>query len=143
MTQLFNHFFRKPITIEYPEIRPVINGRFKGRLALLKNPDGSDSCIACKTCQKVCPCGDLIQIDASKNEETKKMNLKEFTIDIGRCIFCGNCTEACPKNAIIMTDKYELANFTRESLVLDKTALTLSVKQSEEWRNIKDREWKG
>ena len=63
MFTIMKHFFRKPITLEYPEKRPVLNGRFRGRLALLTNKDGSDVCIGCKSCTKVCPCIDLIQIE--------------------------------------------------------------------------------
>lgn len=137
MATIMKHFFRKSITIEYPEKRPVFNERYRGRLALLTNSDGSDVCIGCMSCTKVCPCGDLIQIQTTKDPETKKVNIEEFTIDIGRCIFCGNCTEACPKNAIIMTDEFELADYSREKLVYDKKRLTLSPEESEKWKSIK------
>jgi len=131
MATIMKHFFREPITQEYPEVRPNLPPRTRGRLVLLTNKDGSDMCIGCKSCAKVCPCGDLIQIETSKDLETKKMEVKEFTIDIGRCIFCGNCTEICPKGALVMTDEFELADYSRESLVLDKKALTLSPEDSE------------
>ena len=36
-----------------------------------------------------------------------------------RCILCGFCEEACPKDAILMSDELELADFTREALVYD------------------------
>ena len=42
MSTVFMHSFRKPITGEYPEQRPQLSTRFKGRLALLVNDDGSD-----------------------------------------------------------------------------------------------------
>lgn len=130
------HFFRKPITIQYPEQRPNLPERYRGRLALLTNPDGSDVCVGCMTCTKVCPCGDLIQIQTSKNEETKKINVDEFTIDIGRCIFCGNCRDACPKGALVMTDEFELADYSRNKMVYDKKRLTLSPEESEKWKSM-------
>ena len=133
MFTIGKHFFRKPITLEYPEKKPVFNDRQKGRLALVSNPDGSDVCIGCYACAKVCPCVDLIQIQTTKNPETKKVNVDEFTIDLGRCIFCGNCTEVCPVNAIIMTDEFELAASSRGKLVYDKKMLTLSPEESQKW----------
>jgi NADH-quinone oxidoreductase subunit I len=124
------HYFRAPITQEYPEKLPELNARFRGRVALLTNNDGSDLCLGCKSCARVCPCGDLIQIETSKDPETKKVKVEQFTIDIGRCIFCGNCTEVCPKGALVMTNEFELADYSRKSLVFDKKALTLTPEQS-------------
>ncbi|OGI02072.1 MAG: hypothetical protein A2Y25_03890 [Candidatus Melainabacteria bacterium GWF2_37_15] len=129
MATIMKHFFREPITLEYPEKKPELGERYRGRLALLTNPDGSDICLGCMTCQKVCPCVDLIQIEKEGKE------VKEFTIDIGRCIFCGNCTEACPKGALVMTKEFELADYSRNTLVYDKKALTLSPEESEKWKS--------
>lgn len=140
MSTIMKHFFRPPITLEYPEKKPVFNSRIRGRLGLLTNSDGSDVCIGCKSCTKVCPCGDLIQIETSKDQETKKIKVDQFTIDIGRCIFCGNCTDVCPVNAIVTTEQFELADYSRESLVLDKKALTLSPEKSEKVRDSKERD---
>lgn len=130
MATIMKHFFREPITLEYPEKRPELNSRFRGRLALLTNNDGTDLCLGCKSCTKVCPCGDLIQIETSKDPETKKMKVEQFTIDLGRCIFCGNCVEACPKGALAMTEEFELADYSRKSLVFDKQMLSLTPEQS-------------
>ena len=129
MFTIGKHIFRPAITLEYPEKKPELNSRFRGRVALTLNKDGSDKCIACESCAKVCPCGDLIHIEKEKNENGKFF-AKEFTIDIGRCIFCGNCQDVCPVNAIVLTKEFELANYSRESLVLDKKQLTLTVEQS-------------
>lgn len=142
MYTIMKHFFRKPITQEYPEKKPELPPRFRGRLALLSNSDGTDACIGCKSCTKVCPCGDLIQVETSKDPETKKLKVDRFTIDIGRCIFCGNCTDVCPVNAIVSTDQFELAGYSRESLVLDKAGLTLSPEDSEKVRELKERDFR-
>ncbi|HSA06116.1 MAG TPA: NADH-quinone oxidoreductase subunit I [Candidatus Gastranaerophilales bacterium] len=142
MATIMKHFFRPSITLEYPEKKPDLPPRFRGRLALLTNSDGTDACIGCKSCVKVCPCVDLIQIETSKDPETKKIVVEQFTIDIGRCIFCGNCTEICPKNAIVSTDEFELADYSRESLVFDKKALTLDPEKSQRLRDKKEKEVK-
>lgn len=122
MLTVAKHIFRKPITLEYPEKNPVLNERFRGRPSLRINDDGSDVCIGCMSCTKVCPCGDLIQIDKEKTAQGK-MQINEFTIDIGRCIMCGNCANVCPVNAIVMAKDYELADYSRKSLVYDKKRL--------------------
>lgn len=139
MYTVFIHAFRPPVTIEYPEVKPELSPRYHGSLALLVNEDGSDACIGCKSCAKVCPCGDLIQISTSK-DENNKLSVDNFTVDIGRCIFCGNCTEACPKKVLVMTKKYELANFTKESLVLDKQKISLSPEESKKIRETLDKD---
>ena len=40
-----------------------------------------------------------------------------------RCIFCGMCVEACPEDAIVMTDRSELAAETRAELIYTKEML--------------------
>ena len=40
-----------------------------------------------------------------------------------RCIFCGFCTEACPTEAIQLKAIFELADYTRESMIYTKETL--------------------
>ena len=64
--------------------------------------------------------------DGSPNftmEETKKKELRNYSIDFGVCIFCGNCVEYCPTNCLSMTEEYELAAFDRHNLNFDNVAL--------------------
>jgi len=133
MLTIFKHAFRTPITQEYPEKKPEFAPGLGGRLALTSNQDGSLKCIGCMSCTKVCPCGDLIQIESHKDENNKPV-IDKFTIDVGRCIFCGNCTNVCPKEAIVMTEEFELADYSRESLVYDKDMLALSPEQTAKWQ---------
>ena len=133
MKAVMNHFGREPVTLEYPEVLPELGPRFHGRLSLLAKSDGTDLCIGCKACAKVCPCNDLIQIEMHR-DDNKKPVVDQFTIDMGRCIFCGNCTEVCPVDCIKMLPDFELADFSREALVLDKKDLTLSSDESDQWR---------
>ncbi|OGH99379.1 MAG: hypothetical protein A2039_09305 [Candidatus Melainabacteria bacterium GWA2_34_9] len=139
MFTILKHAFRPAITLEYPEKKPVLSSRTRGRLALTTNQDGNLTCVGCMSCTKACPCGDLIQIESAKDENNRTV-INKFTIDIGRCIFCGNCTQACPKDALIMTDEYELADYSRESLVFDKDKLMLSPEESANWRDKKERD---
>ncbi len=139
MFTVLKHVFRSAITIQYPEEKQKFSPRLRGRIALTTKEDGSLNCLACMACTKVCPCGDLIQIKISKDENNKTI-IDNFTIDIGRCIFCGNCTEACPKNALIMIDEYELADYSRESLVYDMNKLKLSPEESTKWKSLKEKD---
>ena len=47
----------------------------------------SDSCVACGTCQSVCPA------DAIKEGDI-------YSIDADLCLDCGTCADACPTGAI-------------------------------------------
>ena len=131
MFTVSKHVFRKPITLEYPEKRPELNARYRGKVALLTNEDGSLRCTGCEMCKKVCPCVDLIQINKSK-DEAGKIIIEGFTVDIGRCIFCGNCEKVCPSKSIVLTKEFETAEYSREACVLNKEKLTLSPEKSKE-----------
>jgi NADH-quinone oxidoreductase subunit I len=133
LVTVLKHHPREAVTLEYPEVMPELSDRFHGRLALLSKSDDTDLCIGCQACARVCPCDDLIQIDMHRDDD-KKPVVTRFTIDMGRCIFCGNCTEVCPVDCIKMLSDFELADYSREALVLDKKDLTLSGEESDEWR---------
>ena len=130
---VLKHHPREAVTLEYPEVMPELSDRFHGRLSLLSKSDGTDLCIGCQACARVCPCDDLIQIEMHRDAD-KKPVIDRFTIDLGRCIFCGNCTEVCPVDCIKFLPDFELADYSREALVLDKKDLTLSGEESDQWR---------
>jgi len=69
----------------------------------------------------VCP-AQCVTIEAAENEDGKKY-AKHYEINTGRCIFCGYCVEACPVGALQMTGEYELADYSRESLIYNKERL--------------------
>jgi NADH-quinone oxidoreductase subunit I len=137
MGTVMKHFSRPPVTLSYPEEMPDLSTRFHGRLSLLTKSDGTDLCVGCKACARVCPCEDLIQIEMHR-DDNKKPVIDAFTIDMGRCIFCGNCTEVCPVDCIKMLPDFELADYSRQALVLDKKDLTLSGEDSDQWRRDRD-----
>ena len=47
-----------------------------------------------------------------------------YQINYLRCILCGLCVEACPTRALTMTNEYELADDSRESLIWTKEQLS-------------------
>lgn len=114
---VLKHIFKKPVTLEYPEKKAVLNDKFRGVHAL-----DVEKCTACGTCQRVCPSFGTIKIEKDKNEEGK-FYPKEYSIDLNVCIFCGNCSTYCPFDAIHMTKNYELADEKKSALKLDINTL--------------------
>jgi len=124
------HSLREPITLVYPDIVTEMKPHFRGRLALTVNPDtGEHLCISCRQCERVCP-DKCIDINAHKSPETNKLELIDFKIDHGLCMFCGLCTEVCPTQCIINTNDFEMADYSRESLIYDIKRLTLTQEES-------------
>ena len=119
---VFKHLFKKSVTLQYPEQKPVLNENFRGVHALVSDANGNLLCTACGTCQRVCPSFGTITIERGKNDDGKSYP-KTYTIDLNTCIFCGNCVKYCPFGAIKMTENYELANSEKSSLKLDINAL--------------------
>ncbi|MHB8147394.1 MAG: 4Fe-4S binding protein, partial [Vulcanimicrobiaceae bacterium] len=46
-----------------------------------------------------------------------------YEIDELRCIFCGMCEEACPTDAIVLTPRFEMADYRRGSFIYAKDRL--------------------
>lgn len=49
------NLFRPKVTVQYPEERPSIPDRWRGRLDLIYDPFGSHKCEVCFQCAMVCP----------------------------------------------------------------------------------------
>lgn len=111
---------RKLPTINYPEERRDYSHRFRGHHILTSRPDGSVRCVACFLCAWACP-AECIHIEAGEHAD---VNIEKYPvvyeIDMLRCIFCGYCVDACPEEAIIMSNNYDMAYFTREQSIVGK-----------------------
>ncbi|MBC7329039.1 NADH-quinone oxidoreductase subunit I [bacterium] len=109
----FLYFWRRKVTVQYPEERIEHPPRFRASVDVDIN-----KCIACGICQRVCP-SKVIEIEAWRVKEGEKEVRKprSFTLNLGRCMVCGLCAEYCPTEAIRMTQEYELSGYTREALV--------------------------
>lgn len=114
-------FFTPKITERYPENRdnPPVAPRFRAKLTLKYDSEGNHKCIACGTCERVCPNG-TIHLD-TKMVETwdgkKKKKLDKYIYDLGSCTFCDLCVVNCPTNALEFSNNFEQAVFTRSKLV--------------------------
>ena len=117
------HVFRKPITLQYPEQRPDISLRFRGRLVMPVDPATSNNrCTACMLCVRACP-NHSIDCEKLIGEDGKpKPKAVSYTYNMGSCIYCNLCVESCAFAAIIMSDEYETGTENKAALTLDLVA---------------------
>lgn len=125
---VLKYAFKKPITSGYPETKPKLPKRSRGRHYLTKWNDGLERCVGCELCAIVCP-AQAIYVKAAQNKPDDihshgERYAADFQINMLRCIFCGYCEEACPTGAIILGNEFELSGYTRESLIYTKDMLT-------------------
>jgi NADH-quinone oxidoreductase subunit I len=114
---------RKRVTIQYPEERRQYSHRYRGHHILTTRPDGSVRCVACYLCATACP-AECIHIVAGEHPD---VNIEKYPvvyeIDMLRCVFCGYCVDACPEEAIIMSNNYDMAYYSREQSIVGKADL--------------------
>jgi NADH-quinone oxidoreductase subunit I len=121
---ILSHTFRKRETILYPEQKPYLPPRYRGRIILSRDPDGGERCVACYLCAAACPV-DCIALQAAEDESGRRYP-EFFRINFSRCILCGFCEEACPTLAIQLTPDVEYAEYQRQNLVYEKEDLLIS-----------------
>jgi NADH-quinone oxidoreductase subunit I len=122
--QVFLHTFRKRATIQYPEQKPYLPPRWRGRIVLSRDPDGQERCVGCYLCAVACPV-DCIALQATEDEYGRRYP-EFFRINFSRCIFCGLCEEACPTYAIQLTPDFEMSEYRRQDLVYEKEDLLIN-----------------
>ena len=120
----FLHVFHKTETVEYPEVKPYLPPRYRGRIVLTRDPEKKERCVACYLCAAACPV-DCISLQAAEDEDGRRYP-GFFRINFSRCIFCGFCEEACPTYAIQLTPDYEMCEYKRQNLVYEKEDLLIN-----------------
>ncbi|MGZ8219258.1 NADH-quinone oxidoreductase subunit NuoI [Methylomagnum sp.] len=118
------HTFTRADTVQYPEEKPALAPRYRGRIVLTRDPDGEERCVACNLCAVACP----VDCIALQKAETKdgRWYPAWFRINFSRCIYCGFCEEACPTYAIQLTPDFEMSEYDRHSLVYEKEHLLIA-----------------
>ena len=130
------YFFKKKITVQYPEEKTPQSQRFRGLHALRRYPNGEERCIACKLCEAVCPAV-AITIESEEREDGSRRTT-QYDIDLSKCIYCGFCEESCPVDAIVETRIFEYHGEQRSDLIMTKEML-LEVGDQAEEQIAKDR----
>ena len=115
------NFFRRKITLKYPEEKTPQSPRFRGLHALRRYANGEERCIACKLCEAVCPAL-AITIESEVREDGTR-RASRYDIDLFKCVFCGFCEEACPVDAIVETRIYEYHMERRGENILTRERL--------------------
>jgi len=114
-------FVTPKITEEYPDNRDNLSvaDRFRAVLTLKYDDQGYHKCIACGTCERVCPNGTISlgikTVDTWDGKKKKKLD--KYMYDLGSCTFCQLCVTNCPTDALEFSNDFEQAVFTRGKLL--------------------------
>jgi len=115
------NFFKKKITVQFPDEFTPKSPRFRGLHAQRRYPNGEERCIACKLCEAVCPAL-AITIESEERDDGTRRTTR-YDIDLFKCVYCGFCEEACPVDAIVET-KIDAYSFdTRGQQIMTKQDL--------------------
>jgi NADH-quinone oxidoreductase chain I len=121
MAVTLRNFFRRPVTVMYPDTPRPYPDRFRGLLALTYDKEtGEENCIGCRLCEYICP-PQVIKVEMLKTE--KRNYAKTFTLELYSCEFCELCVQVCPTDAIVMMKSFDLATADRREMLLDKDRL--------------------
>jgi NADH-quinone oxidoreductase subunit I len=116
---------RSVFTVYYPEEKVTLPAAYRGRPVLVARSDGTEKCVACGLCEKICP-AHAISIVAGERANADRYPVS-YTLDMSRCVYCGYCEEVCPKEAIVMSSEYQgLAERDRSNLRYQKEKLLRS-----------------
>jgi NADH-quinone oxidoreductase subunit I len=121
------HFFKKKVTMQYPEESWVVPEGYRGAPYLVKDQEQRIKCVSCQLCEFVCPPKAIRITPPGPQPNPAVGNVEkapqEFEINMLRCIFCGYCQEVCPEEAIFLMKDYSLTGFTREEMIYNKEKL--------------------
>lgn len=131
------YFWKKKVTILYPEEKTPTSPRFRGLHALRRYPNGEERCIACKLCEAVCPAL-AISIESEPREDGSRRTTA-YEIDLFKCIYCGFCEEACPVDSIVLTNMADYHITDRGDNIMTKETL-LAIGDKYEAEIARDRE---
>ena len=65
----FRHLFRRPITLNYPDVKMPMFPKYRGKQVLMRDENGLEKCVACGLCSVACP-ADAIYLEAAENDGT-------------------------------------------------------------------------
>lgn len=128
MRQTIRTFFKKNVTVKYPEETRPYSKNFRGLHSLKRDEQGRERCTACGLCALSCPAEAISMISAERQKGEEHLYREEkyaavYEINMLRCIFCGLCEEACPKEAIYLDGPHATADYLRKDFIFGKDKL--------------------
>ncbi len=137
------HFFKKKVTIQYPEEQRPMSNVYRGLHVLKRDEQGRERCTACGLCAVACP-AEAISMTAAERQPGEENLYREekyaavYEINMLRCIFCGLCEEACPKSAIyLQSDKLAPSFYSRADVIYGKDRLVQSMETIKTAKSLK------
>lgn len=111
MRLTITYFFKPKVTMQYPEVRPVIPDGHRGIHVY-----DEKTCGLCKQCQIICPVN-CINIEALGRG--KDSLILKFQVDYAKCLFCDLCCEVCKPESIHLGPQYDIATAARGKCLIE------------------------
>lgn len=128
------YLFQRKVTEEYPDFRPTLPYRYKGKLHVT-----IETCISCKLCEKACPEGCIKVFPPPKEVMKTDKRPYEFLINHEHCLHCSLCVDACPTGAIHHSQEFEMVVFDIKELLFDKEKLPYdAIKKEYKWNYLEN-----
>jgi len=105
LPKIMGFIFRKPVTVLYPKERLDVPVNLRGKMRF-----HIEKCISCGLCAKDCPSKACVM------QELEGKKRPVFDLDF--CTFCAQCAESCPKDAIEITNEFELAHYKKGEAIV-------------------------
>jgi len=116
--------FARTITVQYPDVAPVLQPRYRGF-----HWYEIEKCIAYDQCAKACPV-DCIYIEKTGPRKVDKESglakggaMTRYAIDYSKCMFCSLCVPPCPTDCIHMGNLHDMSGYDRNSMIVEFTEL--------------------
>jgi NADH-quinone oxidoreductase subunit I len=119
------YLFMPKVTELYPDVRPVLPYRTKGRLHV-----EIETCISCRMCERACPEGCIKVFPPPKEVFKTDKRPAEFFLNQEHCLHCGLCVDPCPTGSIHHSQEYELVTYNYKELLFDKEWLPYDLEQT-------------
>src|ERR1700752_1846717 len=118
------HFFKKKVTMQYPEEKWVVPPGYRGAPYLVRDQEGRTKCVACQLCEFVCPpqAISIVAKELPAGDNVEK-GPERFDLNVFRCIFGGFWEEVCPEEVIFLSSHFEFAPTSREEMIFPKEKL--------------------